>query len=1041
MNATAGTDWAWTELDRFEADARRAAGVDLTAYLPPAVHPEYLDALTELVRLDMELAFRRGETRTPARYFARFPELADDSVAAAGVNLGARVSDEDGDANPRTVLLPASELPSSSPGTDDRRTDCPTPPTAVAPVPTTDGVTTPPPSTWPAVGQLVAGFRLTGQLGRGAFGRVYLAQQGDLAGRLVAVKVGKGLVSETRTLARLQHTNIVPVYSAHRHDPFQLVCMPYLGRTTLAHVIDRFRAAGQVMPESVRHLIDTFRPADDTTCYNHSAALPPSSAPAGEAAAGGGSAFPDAPLRGGFWDKLAGGPLVDAVVWLAAELATGLAHAHERGILHRDIKPANVLLTDDGVPMLLDFNLADDANERNEAASASVGGTLPYMAPEQMAAFHNPYLRADARADLYALGVVLYELLSGVRPFPERHGTLSGIVAAMSADRTRLPPTVRRWNPFARPSLEALVFKLLAPEPADRYQSATDLAEDLNRYLARLPLRHAANQCWRERARNWIARHPRVVSSGTVGGVVGVIAVLSVGSGLVVRERARTLEARVALGDHTRELSGLQALLDDRGLGRPQLDDALGRCEQNLARYGLTPTADTPPAVWDRHLLVRYLPADDRDRLRGQVAELYFLLGRAAFQRAKMADDATGRTAALADAERWNQQAEAFGGATLIRAVREQRADLLRMAGRTADADRLAESAATAPPGSPRDRFLLGFWWYQRGLLHRALPELTTATADDPQNFSAWFVLGTTHLNLEHPDLAAMCFTACVALRADFAPARLNRGLAFLRLGKPQLAIDDLDVAIRLDPTRAELHFLRAGALAQLGNHREAERGYTDALDCPDCPPRVYLYRATERDAQRDEAGARADRAEAERREPTDALGWVARAENADADPPLALRYVDRALELSPLDVNALQLKAHLLSERLDRPADALKVLDRALEHHPENVPCLAGRAVSRARGKDRGGAVADAQAALRLSAGGLTLYQAACVYALTSRVEPADRFKAMELLHAALKAGFGKEHLADDPDLDPLRESAEFQALLKAHAPRKPAD
>ena len=1047
MSAPAGTDWCWTELDRFEAAARRDPAADLTHFLPPSGHPAYREALTELARLDMELAHRRGETRPPERYFAWFPELAADSVAAAGVEHGYRQlhGGHPDDTPPPTSAVSRVALAPSDHLTNPEPTRVVAVSPSAADVSTPVNTDTPPPTALPVIGDKVAGFLFTAELGKGAFGRVFLAKQGDLAGRPVAVKVGAGLVGESHTLARLQHTNIVPIYSAHRHGKLTAVCMPYLGRTTLAHLL--FRIRSDVMPESVRHLIETFNQKADSTQKNR-----PSDPPPPTEVVGGlkpiatrpppttDANLPVVALHGGVWDRLTTGTLADAAVWTAAQLAAGLAHAHERGILHRDIKPANVLLTDDGVPMLLDFNLADDANATGELQSAAVGGTLPYMAPEQIAVYAGKQLLpTDARADLYSLGVVLYELLTGVRPFPDRNGPPRVVVVMMENDRTQPPPPVRVRNPFVRPSLDALVMKLLAPDPAARYQTAADLVEDLTRYLGRRPLKHGPNPSGRERATNWAVRHPRLVSSSTVGGLIGAVAALALGAGLVDRERTRTLEARVAFDDHGRELRGLQALLDDRGLSRPRLDDALGQCERNLARYGLRADADTPPAEWDRNVLVRYLPDADRDRLREQTAELYFLLGRAAFQRAKMAADGNERTAAVADAERWNRQAAAFGGAVLARAVAEQRADLLRMAGRPADADKLAADSAAVAPGGPRDRFLLGFWWYQRGHLRKALPELAAATADDPTNFSAWFVLGTTHLNLEQPDLAAMCFTACVALRADFAPAWLNRGLAFMKLGKPQLAVADYDAALKLDPERAELHLLRAGALSQMDKHREAERGYTDALACADCPPRVYLYRAAERDELKDEAGAKADRAEGEKREPTDALGWVARAEGvSEADPAASLKYVDRALALSPLEVSALQLKAHLLSEKFDSPADSIQVLDRAIEHYPEQVQCLAGRAVMKARGKDRAGAVADAQAALLLNARGPNLAQIGCVYSLTSRVEPADRFKAVELLAAAIKDGFDPQFLTDDPDLDPLRATDEFRALLRQHGKPK---
>src|SRR5439155_9925527 len=113
---------------------------------------------------------------------------------------------------------------------------------------------------------------------------------------------------------------------------------------------------------------------------------------------------------------------VDAILWIVGRLAEGLAHAHDRGILHRDLKPANVLLTDDGQPMLLDFNLSEDCKLRGHAAAARVGGTLPYMSPEQLAAFSDRGRVVDARSDLYSLGLILYELLAGRSPFPAMSG-------------------------------------------------------------------------------------------------------------------------------------------------------------------------------------------------------------------------------------------------------------------------------------------------------------------------------------------------------------------------------------------------------------------------------------------------------------------------------------------------------------------------------------------------------------------------------------------------------------------------------------------
>ena len=108
----------------------------------------------------------------------------------------------------------------------------------------------------PEVGDAFAGFRLIGELGRGAFGRVYLARQGDLADRPVALKVSTGCFAESQKLARLQHTHIVPVYSFHRAGPLQAVCMPYFGSTTLADVLDDL-GQRQTLPASGKGLVST----------------------------------------------------------------------------------------------------------------------------------------------------------------------------------------------------------------------------------------------------------------------------------------------------------------------------------------------------------------------------------------------------------------------------------------------------------------------------------------------------------------------------------------------------------------------------------------------------------------------------------------------------------------------------------------------------------------------------------------------------------------------------------------------------------------
>jgi serine/threonine protein kinase/tetratricopeptide (TPR) repeat protein len=1063
---------------------------DLAPHLPATTHPLYHAVLGELIRIDLERAWVNGRQKRLADYASRFPAvLSNPALLAAvafeeyrqrlrageratpdeyrhlyGVNtsgweeLGPELAEGEGvdpEELARTNVVPARANPDEDA------------PTAAVPVaPPTDQERTAPKgrrdrerviseaeefsflretaAALPEVGTEFVGFHLVGELGRGAFGRVYLARQGDLAGRLVALKVASGLGAESNTLAQLQHPNIVPIYSYHKAGPFQAVCMPYLGGTTIAEVVKHLSDRPEV-PSSGKELRSTLTrgkldTAPVSTSRGFAPGLAPGSAPgsatAGSPPAGGAGASAEPapePAEGPEgWARLEGLPYVDAVLALGGQVADGLAHAHARGILHRDLKPANVLLTDDGRPMLLDFNLAEDTKLRGTAEWAMIGGTLPYMAPEHMAAFRSASGVLDARCDLYGLGVILFELLTGRHPFPMRRGPARETVPLMLADRATLP-ALRALNPAVSPGVESIILKCLAPDPVQRYQHAADLREDIERHLSSRPLKFARDLSLKERIRKWGRRHPRLASSGTVAVAAALLLALVCGGAVYARERTRDIEARGRLADHQTAFRDVQTFLDDQKRSRTRLDESLEKLRTVLAGYGVPEDGDGQ--AWRSAPHLRYLSASDRERVTGDIGEVFFLMAQVALLQAKAATDEHERSAHLERAAKWNELAEQYGRTRLPRAVLEQRSDLAELRKEDAEAARLRHEAEAVPPESARDLYLVGSQHTRQGRHRQSLPYLERATRLDPENFSAWFLRGLAHRALEQDELAAMCFGACVSLRPEYAPAWMNRGFALGRLRLLDQARDDFDEAIKLDPKLTEVYVLRADLREATGDLDGAIRDYTAAIETGTATARVYFKRATAKFYKNDLAGAKADREAGYKITPADELSWVARSENRDRfenDPKGALEDVEEALKLNPWSVAALQNKAAILSERLNRPADALVALNRAVEFHPDYTPARAGRGVLLARAGKRAEALRDAKDSLRLDTRPPNLYQVGCIYALGAKTHPEDKREALTLLWGALKTGFALDIVDTDTDLDALRNDKDFKDLVK---------
>jgi serine/threonine protein kinase len=405
-------------------------------------------------------------------------------------------------------------------------------------------------------GSPLGDFQIIREIGRGGMGVVYEAEQLSL-GRRVALKVLpfaaaldtkqlQRFKNEAQAAAQLHHTNIVPVYAVGVERGLHFYAMQLIQGTDLAEFIAEVRL--REIAASSDHV--PARTSDSTS--------PP---PQGI------QTQPDLRTRLSTERSERPTTFFRTIARLVAQAAEGLDYAHGMGIIHRDVKPANLLVDDRANVWLTDFGLAQLHTDGGVTQTGDLVGTLRYMSPEQAS---GQRFQIDHRTDVYSLGATLYELLT-LRPIFD--GTdRQRLMMQILHEEPRPPRTVDATIPA---ELETIALKAVNKAPADRYTTAREFADDLQRFLRDEPIR-ARRATTMQRVRKWFRRHPAVFVAGLI-----LMVLLTAGSlvaaWLIRGEQEKTQRA------YQRELQRTQEAEARFRLARRSVDQMIQLAEEELA--------------------------------------------------------------------------------------------------------------------------------------------------------------------------------------------------------------------------------------------------------------------------------------------------------------------------------------------------------------------------------------------------------------------------------------------------------------------------
>jgi serine/threonine protein kinase len=481
-------------------------------------------------------------------------------------------------------------------------------------------------------------YRILREVGRGGMGIVYEAEQESL-GRHVALKVlpAQALLDprhlqrfkrEARAVARLHHTNIVPVHGVGEQDGLHYFVMQLIHGQGLDEVLVELKRLRQGQQSAVPSppAAEPPAPAEAVARSLLHPDIPPTEVgrpaeaplPEGQTDSGSRTGIHLPGQTEGSSLSETGWQYWYSVTRIGIQVADALAYAASQGVLHRDIKPSNLLLDTHGTVWVTDFGLAKaETDQDNVTHTGDVVGTLRYMAPERFSG------KADIRSDVYALGLTLYELITLRAAFDETDR--NKLITQVMHDT---PPRPRQIEPAVPRDLETIVLKAIAHEAGQRYQTPGELADDLRCFLDDRPIK-ARRQNVVQRGWRWCRRNPALAA---------LVAVLLVGFTVVAWLWWRA-EDRQAAAQRERLAAARQ-----RDRAQNHYERAFGVVDRMLTRVGERELANVPLLNETRLRLLEdalafytgFLrdegddPAVRREigRAHGRIARIQHMLGR-----------------------------------------------------------------------------------------------------------------------------------------------------------------------------------------------------------------------------------------------------------------------------------------------------------------------------------------------------------------------------------------------------------------------------